>query len=1098
MAISVQQQELIDLLRNELAELISFDFSPLRNGSVEGSVEVFEELEMHAENIGNAAELVGLEALAQCCKHSVNNFRVLAENPLKLNIERIQLVESWAVMLLGYLQYFGQGELERDAASALLDFLTSESWLVPMDQLCKSELMKSFAKADIQVEDDRSQYPLEISEEMVSLDVAADINPQLLKGLLTELPQQVSGFDRAIEQYLITSDNVQLRIAQRVAHTIKGAANVVGIPGMANLMHYVEDLLELSEKRGVPKQLGFVLQDAADCLSSIAEFLSGVGPKPDNVKAVLNQILDELRSLLSDDAVDSSGPVHQPDDDLTFDGDDEEDLFEMLISDQHEKLAIPAGIDHEASALDETQDAIGQLNENLSPTDFAEDVLAGADEKRDSPVNLDSVNSESEPDDIQATHLVAPIPTLEDVYHRPQTSVVNLQSVRSSSVNSEPKNTETKIEDSATQEAGNQSLPALEPKVATEQETVPAGPAEAADSGDDGNQLNLNINEAQAQELLRLTGENQIGNTQILSRLDVVSSGIQSAARYHQQLRQLAQDLERVVETQTALASALASAQGDQGEMDPLEMERYNELNTFASQLREVTTDAHESIAHLDEDLKSLKNLTLVQRQNGFETQDLLLHIRMLPVSVFTSRFQRCVRQAARLTSKKVRLLIEGEAVLVDSRVMTALVDPIMHLLRNAVDHGIENEEQVRIDNGKPAEGQVKLKFARMGDAVSVTCRDDGAGLDYEAIEISAKEKGLINKNARLSISDLNTIILSPGFSTRTVVSQTSGRGVGLDVVNDQLRQLKGSISIESEAGLGTGFSLIAPMSILSAHTLVVQCGRHRLSIVSRALEQIVYLEPDRLQLKGEDYYYQMMGEETLLAVMPLDRLVLLDEAAQAEKYAAIVVIRNSSGKRCGVLVEAIKASEEQIIKPLSKYTVKPQGVVGAAILGDGSVSPVIDLHDLPGIQFSHDQTQSWRKRFEQRLAHLQETHENRPMVLVVDDSLSARRSLAQFIGDMGLEVFTAKDGFEAIQIIEQKRPTIILADLEMPRMNGLELTSHLKADPATQEIPIIMITSRSTEKHRMLAAKAGVNSYLSKPWTDEELLTSIQSQMAS
>lgn len=173
-------------------------------------------------------------------------------------------------------------------------------------------------------------------------------------------------------------------------------------------------------------------------------------------------------------------------------------------------------------------------------------------------------------------------------------------------------------------------------------------------------------------------------------------------------------------------------------------------------------------------------------------------------------------------------------------------------------------------------------------------------------------------------------------------------------------------------------------------------------------------------------------------------------------------------------------------------------GVVGATILGDGRVSPVIDLYELPGLSLSESSEDAWRKRFEQQLRHLEnDIIKERLIALVVDDSLSARRSLAQFVGDMGMEVYTAKDGFEAIQIIQQRIPSVILVDLEMPRMNGLELTSHLRANDDTKDIPIIMITSRATEKHRSMAARVGVNTYLNKPWTDEELLTSIQSQIA-
>ena len=359
----------------------------------------------------------------------------------------------------------------------------------------------------------------------------------------------------------------------------------------------------------------------------------------------------------------------------------------------------------------------------------------------------------------------------------------------------------------------------------------------------------------------------------------------------------------------------------------------------------------------------------------------------------------------------------------------------IMHLLRNAVDHGLEATEQERVAAGKPPAGRIILEFSRVGDTVVVQCGDDGRGVDYEAIAAAAVDRGLVPPGVKLSTADLNALILTPGFSTRREVTQTSGRGVGLDVVNEQIRLLKGNLSISSQPGRGTTFTLVAPMSILSAHTLVVQMGEHRVSVISRALEQVIYLEQDRLEKRGGRLFSPLQGEDEPLPVCRLDDLIFMN-TRRAERHTALMVLRNREGRRCGVLAETIRASEEQIIKPLSRTTHKVAGVVGATILGDGRVSPVIDLYELPGLAFVDSADESWRKRFAQRLRHLDDDLiKERPVALVVDDSLSARRSLAQFVGDMGMEVYTAKDGFEAIQIIQQRIPTVILVDLEIPRM---------------------------------------------------------------
>lgn len=1010
MAISSQQQELVDLLRNELAEIISSDFSPLSGDDPSARLDRLEEFEGQAENIGNAARLVGLEGVASACERLMQNFQSLAAQGQPLTEKLYSLVQSWPVLILGYLQYLGDEKNEPQSVESLLTYLADSSWPQPLNDNEMAALAEQFKSSTVVLDEPSVHYPDEVTDEMTSLAVADDINPELLRGLLTELPNQVSAFDRAVEQYLIMEDDVQLRIAQRIAHTLKGAANVVGIQGIANLTHYLEDLLEIcaKQKKTYP-QLGYVLQDAADCLSSISEFLVGIGPRPTDLYDVMSAVLKLLRQI-------ESGAV------------------------EIEEISQPAP-------------------NNVVPfTGRAAEKV----ESQDSPVY-------TVPEEVEASDN---IPLLEDIYHRPGNS-----SAQASVENVEPE--PPKVSETAAEYVA----PAIKSSV-----EAPADP-EVFDT-------TLNITEAQAQELLRLSGESQIGNTQILSRLDVVLSGVRAAENYHAQLRQLAQDLERLLELQTAMAAAMSGVQGE--EMDPLELERYNELNSFASQLHEVTTDAHEAFIDLEGEVRSLKNLVVNQRQLGFESQELLLNIRMLPVSVFSSRFTRCVRQAARLTNKSAVLEIKGEDVLVDSKVLTTLVDPIMHLLRNAVDHGLESAEE-RVACGKPATGRIILEFNRAGDTVVVNCRDDGHGLDYAAIAHAAVERGIVPQGTRLSIADLNALILSPGFSTRREVTQTSGRGVGLDVVNEQIRLLKGTLTINSQEGRGTTFTLVAPMSILSAHTLVVRVGEHEVSVVSRALEQIVYLDQERIEKRGERQFYRLQGEDEgePLPLFRLDDLIFMN-TRRAERYSALIVLRNREGRRCGVMVESVKSSEEQIIKPLSRATYKVPGVVGATILGDGRVSPVVDLYELPGLVIADNGGEAWRQRFEQRLRHLEEdVVKERPVALVVDDSLSARRSLAQFVGDMGMEVYTAKDGFEAIQIIQQRIPSVILVDLEMPRMNGLELTSHLRANDETKDIPIIMITSRATEKHRSMAARVGVNSYLNKPWTDEELLNSIQAQIA-
>lgn len=1057
---SSEQQELLDLLRNEVAELVGTDFSPLDHSDYAARTDLLEDFEIQTENLSNAARLVGLVGLANACNQLAKNFQVLAADPSDLPPERQSLVRSWPVMLLAYLQYFGQGETEQKSISELVDFLSDEAWPFCLSSTEAEQLREVFGASGVVLEENTQAYPEQVDAEMTSLAIADDVRHELIQGLLTELPGQVDAFERAVEQYLITEDQMQLRIAQRIAHTVKGAANVVGVAGMANLMHYVEDLLEKGVVAHHDVNLSYLLQDAADCLSAMSEYLVGIAPPPDNTVQVLQDVLAALRELKNSPPQVEDWPKEQ--------------------------IAFSASRDYVADAQNGLRPVIAKA-EPVSETASGAEIISFQTALEEAhPVVAEPYEPPAAAvSSLSATELTeqseADIPLLDDIYHRPN---------QKHQLDRDSKDARSTSSASITAHQGPPPSSPLTP-VSVIPETLPAQVG-----SEDEIQQNLTVSEMQAQELLRLSGESQIGTAQLLTRIGAVSAGVQAAEAYHHQLRAMAAELERLIELQTALTSASGNI-GDE-DIDPLELERYNELNSFASQLHEITTDAFEAIAHVSGDLKELKTAVLSQRQLGFETQQLLMRIRMIPVSLLTPRFTRCVRQAARLTRKPARLEIKGEHTLIDTRVLNALVDPIMHLVRNAVDHGLEGSEAERLAVGKPGTGTVTLEFSRMGETVQVKCIDDGRGLDYAAIAHTAYRRGIWTEIEKPSPAQLHEVILAPGFSTRDQVTQTSGRGVGLDIVNDQVRQLKGNLSISSQAGRGTCFTVSAPMSILSAHTLVVQSGRMSISIVSRALEQVIYLEPGSLISDGHKMRYRLPGEEHPIPVFALSDIAVVASEHHTGQYGAIIVTRNRAGQLCGVLVEHIRASEEQIIKPLSRYTVKVPGVVGATVLGDGSVSPVLDLHELPALNMSDRKLLQWQERFQRRLTDLRQAEPlERPVALVVDDSLSARRSLAQFVGDMGMEVYTAKDGFEAIQIINQRKPSIILADLEMPRMNGLELTSHLRANQSTRDIPIIMITSRSTEKHRGLAERVGVSAYLNKPWTDEELLSSIQKQIA-
>jgi len=590
-------------------------------------------------------------------------------------------------------------------------------------------------------------------------------------------------------------------------------------------------------------------------------------------------------------------------------------------------------------------------------------------------------------------------------------------------------------------------------------------------------------------ELLRLVGESIILTGQVQERAHKALRQMRAVQSQHQVFQQLTADLEQLVEIRgIAPFRDQVTAKGD---FDPLELEQYNELNTVTHRLLEASADSRALGQDIRDDLSALDDLLVTQGRLHRQSQEAVLRTRMVPVKTIVPRLQRSVRQTCRLTDKEVKFLVIGDETMMDSNLLADITDPLMHILRNAVDHGIEMPEQ-REALGKDPVGRIDLSFVREGSTIVVRCRDDGAGLDFAAIRRVAQERGFIAADATPGEAELSQIILTSGFSTRSEATQTSGRGVGLDAVHSRLRELKGSFQIRSEAGRGCLMELRLPVTLIAVHALLVRVREQRFAISSRGVEQVLYSGLGEIHQLGEktvyrmgDDFYEMTSLETMLH--------LSHDRRGAERHMpAIMLVRDATGVVRAVLTQEVLDSRDLVVKPLGRYFPRLRGIVGATILGDGSVVPVLDLPELLSAPLSQFES-SARRELKAGPVPAAQTQSHKRMALVVDDSLSARRALAQAVEDAGFEVRMARDGLEAVSMIEARRPDLLLVDLEMPRMNGLELTAHVRGREATHTLPVIMVTSRSTAKHRREAENVGVNFYLTKPFTDDELLKNIE-----
>ena len=602
-----------------------------------------------------------------------------------------------------------------------------------------------------------------------------------------------------------------------------------------------------------------------------------------------------------------------------------------------------------------------------------------------------------------------------------------------------------------------------------------------------GQAQGLRVSAPVVDELLRLAGETLISNSQIQDRLRQTVKQSEAMQQQQQLIGQLVSELENLVDIR-GIAAPQQKARAKE-DFDPLEFDNFSELHTVTRRLIEAYSDSQEILSQVNEQFITLGDLLEVQHRLQMANQHAVIRTRMVPVSTVVSRLQRSVRQTCRLLDKQVELAITGENTSIDSNVLTDLMDPLMHILRNAVDHGIDNP-QARVAAGKPPVGRIELSFAREGNSIVVRCKDDGAGLDYPAIRRIAESKGMIAPERNPTPEELARLILVNGFTTRDETTQVSGRGVGMDVVYNRVMQMKGTLALNSDRGLGLAVELRLPATLLSAHTLIVRHGEKLVAISSRGVEDIHYVTPEQIENIGSQPVYRN-GNEVHSLVKLETLLSLPGDRREANRLGSPVLLtRMENGTINAILVKEVLDGREVVLKNFGRYVPKIHGVIGAVILGDGSVAPVIDLVEL--LRVPVQSTLSEQAINQTVAADQQSESPDLHTALIVDDSLTARRAAAKVMKDAGYTVRTAIDGLDAVAILQNFIPDVMLVDMEMPRMNGFELTAHVRNADRTKSIPVIMITSRSTEKHKQQGKAAGVDAYITKPFSDEMLLDNV------
>lgn len=910
---------------------------------------IVEELAYQCRLVVNVMELIGTTTLAQ----GMDTIRtgIEAHDPAITP----EAVATWCSVLLAAIE-------QPSAESAELLTIAAHD-LPDLDAAWQAALIEEFSRVRVGMD------PALLAERKtiatlddIGLAPADDVVPSVLDGMLSELPGNATRLGASVRAIADTGSFESIDEARRVAHTLKGDANTVGVRGLANLTHALEDILIELAKRPelLNAECADLLTNASDTVEEIADHLLGRGPAPEGLLDTYQHVLDT------------------------------------------------------ANALADGADAVPASGKSATAAVRANDGDVSASESADGEA-------------IGATIGATP-------------------------------------------------------------ETAPRTNAEVVQTGMAASGIqSLNVPSVLLDDLQRLAGESLVTARQIDKQLE----GLTGLHRDQRQEVRYTQELVSRLDDLVALRGAAlqSTAQKAGAELDPLEIDQYNELHVISRQLIEAHADSSEFMRRIERTMSALADLRSEQEQLNRDLQRNIQRTRTVPFSHISARLQRIVRQTSKQVMKPVALELIGESIPLDAELLERVVEPLAHLLRNAIDHGIEAPERRR-DAGKPEEGRIAMRIGLQGDAAIIDIQDDGAGLDFDAIRSRAIAAGLLAEGQEADDRLLTRLILLPGFSTRSSATDVSGRGIGMDVVNQRIAALRGVMTITSQRGIGMRISLRLPVTQTLANVIVAR-GQHQVSaIVSASVERVVSFAQGECVYDAQDGgLWVMLGDERVPA-LPIEHFygVSADLRMWLDVAGVGLEVSDGDGRVTVVLVQSIDEVRSTVVKPIAAYLPPIPAVRGITQLGDGGFAPVIDLDVM---------LRSAQER-ELGIGALSISTEAPSLrVVVADDSLSVRRALEQLMQDAGFEVETARDGFEALAAIQAKPTHALLVDMEMPRMNGLEVTRNLRTNIETRDLPVVMITSRTTDKHQTMAEQAGVTRILGKPFSEDSLVALVRKLIA-
>src|SRR5581483_5284829 len=545
-------------------------------------------------------------------------------------------------------------------------------------------------------------------------------------------------------------------------------------------------------------------------------------------------------------------------------------------------------------------------------------------------------------------------------------------------------------------------------------------------------------------KLLNISGEASIARSRLEQQLGSIDFNLGELSRTVIRLKEQLRSLE--IETEAQILHRHEDEGSHRSEFDPLELDRYSSIQQFSRALAETANDVA-SIQQLLENLaKDAQNLLQQQARTITELQNGLMRTRMVPFQRHVQRLARIVRQAAADTGKRAELVVEGASGELDRQVLERMLPPFEHMLRNAVVHGIETPEE-RTRRGKPPAGRILLELHREGAEVMVRLTDDGAGMNLEAIRAKGRALGLVPPGRTMSDEDAMQLILEPGFSTAGALTQQAGRGVGMDVVATEIKRLGGALHMETKAGEGSVFTIRLPFTLAISHALVVRTGEEFYALPLPTVEGVLRLSKTEVgahlgrdaamfDYGGQKYRFQHLGVFVGLEPSPLP---------ESDVTIPVVLVR-AGEHSTGLVADELVGSREIVVKSVGPQISGIRGISGATILGDGRIVIILDIGALVRAE--------WRGRAPPVPLPQRDRADKRTFAMVVDDSITVRRVTQRLLERNGMRVVTARDGMDAVTLLQDTVPDIILLDIEMPRMDGYEVAAHVRNDPRLKDVP--------------------------------------------